>query len=78
MANYVPITDDDYQRLLSAINYVLNKYGDEDPILRGFLEEILDEVTYHVENEKHGATIASEISVVMEYIDGFRDDCEGS
>lgn len=66
---YVEILEEDLERLLGVIEYVVRKEGDTiDAAMLGFLREELRSVRRHLETESSGVEVASEISMILDFI----------
>ncbi len=70
MVQRIEIDLSDYERLCECIRTVIDKYRGKDTPLVEYLEEVLLEVDGHVENERFGADIATEIDAIMAYVGG--------
>jgi len=71
MAHYLELEIADYGDVMTAIAYVIKREGRViDKAMVDYLTEVHDRVSMHVENERSGDEVASEIDAVLGFIGG--------
>lgn len=72
MARYIEIEERDLQKLLSCLQYVVNRYADKDPAMVEFIVTETRTALDHLNNERFGADEATEIDALLQFLSGAR------
>jgi hypothetical protein len=67
---YLEIEEKDLLSLLSTLDYVVVRYSEKDPAMCDHIREVKKKVESHLDNERRGSEIASEIDVILDFIGG--------
>jgi len=71
VAAYLELEIADYGDMMTALAYVIQRKGQViDDTMVDYLSEVHDRVSMHVENERSGDEVASEIDAVLGFIGG--------
>lgn len=68
MAQYVEIDSRDLLSLVTTLQYAAARVKDSDKVLFKVIEEVLDRVCAHMDNDRNGCREAREISAALEFL----------
>jgi len=76
MARYVEIDEADLEKLTGCLQYVITRYAATDTVMVEYLRSEMGEAMAHLESDRHGAEVASEIDLVLDLLSSPESEVE--